>query len=406
MPSDVFRYAYYSASYQHYEADGKTFVKVFAIDDDVFCKNHWGVSAEALQANIDTLVGRPLLGPPSVGHGPMTNDDDILSHFEATHTIGKFVKAGISNGQGWGIAEVTDPEAIRKIKSGEWKYVSPQIYVNKRNVDNSPLGEMVRAFQFRHIAFVDNPAYGGMAGVRGVSKAPNVDMVAFAAAIQHLEGTAGPDAKDPDSSMMNRNNMPEDSMQKCMQNMMSEMGMSEGQAKQACSIAGMMQQGSVNKKNVSDLKELLTLQASSDKNMPTDDEFNKLKKANETLTAQITELSNREKARLDAEVSELAGRLADLKVKAGILKAEERDASVEGFKKLGAESLTSAIRDFEAVTGKLQAAQEDLEKSKNAAPQRDVAVSFRAGTDLSNKDDKRPNAMQALRTNFLGERSG
>lgn len=74
-----------------------------------------------------------------------------------TIEVGRFVDASKPDGYAIGGAEITDEEAWRKIQAEEWTYVSPQVkgfwVTNEDGVD------VLYDFEFEHVAFVPNPAY-------------------------------------------------------------------------------------------------------------------------------------------------------------------------------------------------------------------------------------------------------
>jgi len=53
--------------------------------------------------------------------------------------------------------EIMDNKAWEKIKSREWRYVSPMIFASK--VEKTPNGDLITDYIFDHIAFCNFPAY-------------------------------------------------------------------------------------------------------------------------------------------------------------------------------------------------------------------------------------------------------
>ena len=361
--------ANYTAKFEPFERDDKKFVKVFAIDEDTFNRNRWGVTREAMLKALDTLIGKPLLGPPSAGHGPITDDDAVLSKFEAEHTIGRFVDVG-SNGVAYGIAEITKPEACwEDIKSGKWKWVSPQIQVDKADIERTQAGDMVHGFRFRHITFVAEPAYGGQAGLKGTCEAGKLQECTFAAALDKVIGQEMLDVT------------------RCMEVMMDE-GYNNEDARKVCTMMGRVYKGRGGR--CSELKELLGVAQPQRPNLTGQEcDIEALKQANVELDAQVKALLTKERARLDAEVADLSGKLVDLKIKAGLVKAEDKTAAVDAVKTLPIPALNSLIADFEALVAKVAEAQ---------TPKRDVSVSYqRAAVDPS-----KPNSLQILSHHLIG----
>ncbi len=184
----------YGSALEPYEKDGIRYVKIFILDADVLSKNKWGVTDDALLAGLKSFIGKPVIGPPGdpMQHGvdPRTGESlplGELSAYEDAHQVGTIIDVGVSNGIGWGIAKISSDEAWAGIKSGSWKWVSPQIRVDTSNIQHLPNGgEMVESFIGRHVAFVDNPAFGGAASVRGTCVSPDVRTCNFSAAVASI----------------------------------------------------------------------------------------------------------------------------------------------------------------------------------------------------------------------------
>jgi len=401
----------YDASFNAYEEDDKHFVKVFAIDDEVFNKNKWAITRESLERNLRSLIGRPLLGPPEAGHGPDPENDEAVKQFEEDHKIGEFISVG-SNGVAWGIADIANPNVWTKIKSGEWKWVSPQIKVDPNAIKKTNQGDVVLDFNFSHVAFVTEPAYGGKAGVKGTCEAPNVKLCNFSAALQpfidavkqpclpcELEAQAFP--WDECMAKMQEQGYDEEmAKQTCaaIKNRTVKHGMSAGlwktEEEAYKAIAEKMKtdslyayawdrflnlyKGAYPNSNESQFslkhvkEKASTLESRKHMN---EDELGKLKTKLAEAESKNKEFEEREKQRLEAEVKEKAGKVADLKVKIGLLKAEEKDGHVEALKAYGAKLLDTLAAEFEAILNKMvQAAQ---------TPKRNAAISYGAGQKQS-----------------------
>lgn len=156
----------------------KRFAKIWAIDDTVNA-NRWGVTKDAIKKFLNTLKGKPLLGPNPQDHGP--ERDDLADKFEKQHKIGTFVDVGM-NGSAWGIAEITDPEAWKIIEEGKCKFVSPRVGYNRAVVEDNQV--ILPEFRFRHIACVSSPAYGQKARVLGTCDESSLGKCDFNASLQ------------------------------------------------------------------------------------------------------------------------------------------------------------------------------------------------------------------------------
>tara|TARA_Y100000310_G_scaffold185703_1_gene185776 strand:- start:1380 stop:2489 length:1110 start_codon:yes stop_codon:yes gene_type:complete len=136
----------YAASIEPLKGETGRKAKIFLINEEVN-ENDWGVTKQSLKDGVKTIIGKPLLGPPNLGH-------------EATLTVGDFISAQFEGNTAYGIANITNNNAWENIKKGEWRYVSPEV-VASCGVKTNKAGEnILPCFEFRHVAFVNEPAYG------------------------------------------------------------------------------------------------------------------------------------------------------------------------------------------------------------------------------------------------------
>ncbi len=175
----------YDASYQAFTKGDKRFIKLFALDDNIINENKWGVTKRAINENLATIIGVPLLGPPEAGHGP--DEPRAAALFEKQHEVGRFTEFGM-NGTAWGIAEFTGSDRQwTEVSAGKWKYVSPKVMVGDSNIRHTSKGDVLKQFSFRHVAFVGSPAFPSKdARVLGLCEAPDVGSCSFAAAVERL----------------------------------------------------------------------------------------------------------------------------------------------------------------------------------------------------------------------------
>lgn len=141
----------YLANIEVYGAAGERKAKIFLINDEINA-NKWGVTRKAMEKGVKTIIGKPLIGPPSKGH-------------EATLTVGNFISAEFDGDTAFGIAKISKEEHFRKIESGEWKFVSPEVAATCDIREGGQGESILPCFSFRHVAFVENPAYGNEAQV-------------------------------------------------------------------------------------------------------------------------------------------------------------------------------------------------------------------------------------------------
>ncbi len=153
----------YQATFEPYEEQGKRFAKIHVIDLAPN-ENKWQVTATARAKALKSLLDAPLLGPPPDGEkGNVIGGSPGSPHEGLWSPVGRFVDFQ-SNHVTHGIAEITKDYAWTKIKSGDWKAVSPSVlaFVEHQEGDVS----VVDDFNFEHILFVDKGAYPE-AGVKG-----------------------------------------------------------------------------------------------------------------------------------------------------------------------------------------------------------------------------------------------
>ena len=132
----------YVANVQPVERNGVHLAKIYAIDATMN-RNRWGVTPRALGEALNRLKNVPILGPPELGH-------------RSTKTVGHVVDWE-ANGAVYVTAEITDPDAWRRIQKGEWRYVSPKVIAGR--VFETPEGEWLDEIDWIHFAFVENPAF-------------------------------------------------------------------------------------------------------------------------------------------------------------------------------------------------------------------------------------------------------
>ncbi|MGQ9543692.1 MAG: hypothetical protein ACUVTM_06390 [Candidatus Bathyarchaeia archaeon] len=103
----------------------------------------WRVTDKALTRALRTLLQAPLIGPPELGHAG-----------DKVYGLPIQVKG---NGSAEVIYEIVDPEAWRKIRSGEWRSVSPQVLARSEE-RNDGVAEVTDCI-FEHVALVPEGAF-------------------------------------------------------------------------------------------------------------------------------------------------------------------------------------------------------------------------------------------------------
>lgn len=143
-----------------FEENNHFFIKFFVLDATLNL-NKWGVTEEAMKANLDTFIGKPFVVTPDADHPDGT--PDTLLHNQEAYRAGTIIEVGYDTktGKAFGIAEITDADAIERIKSGEISFVSPSIIYERAQtrylMDGS---KVIQAFEGAHVAGVKDPAFG------------------------------------------------------------------------------------------------------------------------------------------------------------------------------------------------------------------------------------------------------
>ena len=78
-----------------------------------------------------TFVGKPFVLTPKFDHPTASDGDDLLVQQER-YRVGNIIMVGIEerSGKAYGVAEITNREAIDILKNGDVNFVSPSIVFN------------------------------------------------------------------------------------------------------------------------------------------------------------------------------------------------------------------------------------------------------------------------------------
>jgi len=110
----------------------------------------WGVTDKALEDALPTLLKQEM----TIGCGPNYKTD---KHYPNSIPVGKWVSFEKPNGYALGTAEITDPVALRNLKSGAWGPISVVITSYKDMKEDGR--DLVESFTFKTVDFVDIPAF-------------------------------------------------------------------------------------------------------------------------------------------------------------------------------------------------------------------------------------------------------
>lgn len=205
---------------------------------------------------------------------------------------------------------------------------------------------MVDKFKFRHVAFVDKPAYGPLATVKETCTAQDFRYCNFAAAVDALRL----DIKKAPPSSKNYMQTEDEFKAKCAQ-----------------------------------LDALLK-------------EHGELKANHAKLKADFDGVQKIESDRLAQELKARASKVAEARISMGLAKQEEKDTFIASLEKMGADVLDVMLADLVAMQTKVAEAQSSSSDRVARAP----AISFKAAgaKDSDASDDN--NAAQALKELMFG----
>jgi hypothetical protein len=176
--------------------DDKLYLKVWLIDDSIN-QLGWGIKRDYIPKHVNSIVGKPAILNQAHFHPLEFNDiqeETVTSPEVAQRNIEKYLEAqkryevfkvksvepiypkdGLRQGGLDGLGAVgynaylegTDPKIVQAFKNGTLRiprYVSPSIY----KLDPRDPRDAIGDYEFLHIAFVDEPAYGTqVANVKG-----------------------------------------------------------------------------------------------------------------------------------------------------------------------------------------------------------------------------------------------
>lgn len=146
------------------DKNGRLFLKTFLIDDTTN-KLGWKMNPDSLDKYINSAIGRPAIlnaihyHPLEFNHIKAASFEPFISAQEPYRvgTIKQIYPATIPHSYD-ALIEITDPRLVEAYHKGELKiprYVSPAVY------DLHPSdGKEINDYEFLHLAFVDEPAYG------------------------------------------------------------------------------------------------------------------------------------------------------------------------------------------------------------------------------------------------------
>lgn len=147
---------------EKFESDGKFFIKSFLLDDSLNL-NKWGVTRNALLANLDSFIGKPFVVTEDFGHPESSSGDQLLKDQEK-YRVGNIIEVGFDSktSTAFAVSEITNKEAVETIRNNELNFVSPSIIFGDEDVNIDPRTKeaIINRFEGAHLAAVKEPAYG------------------------------------------------------------------------------------------------------------------------------------------------------------------------------------------------------------------------------------------------------
>jgi len=399
----------YAARFEPIIDGDRVFAKIYAIDLSQ-CKNKWRVTKEAMEQAAKTLLDAKLLGPPPPGEEGDIVESTCKEHLGKWKEVGRF-RSYEQNGVTYGLAEVTEPYAAKNVREHKWKATSPKIIVNAERRENGEIE--VTDYKFDHVLFVEDPAFPN-AGVVQVCDSPEAcgfpgnclagametalagahlitiedqELSALEKAIETARGilqsvekrleilvygkpedeqdftvTAAKAAKT-DAEMMALGINPENKSNN--ENRM-EIDPSDHSPSQegGCTMTG---ENEGSQKCITEMQEKVKALGAK---VETLEKTNAdLLKANEDIKAVNKQLMDDKTAREQAEHLALVNAIVDLRVKAGLVKEEDRAKAVEEFSKLADAALNLMKSDLEKQVTAVAASAEAAKAKAKFQPQ-------------------------------------
>ena len=178
-----------------------TYIKSFLISDKVNL-NLWQATHEANVSNLETFLGRPgihYINPQDgkLDHTGATTKEKSLQ-IQELYRAASIIAVGsdIPTRRHWQMSKMIDDIVAEKIRKKEIKWISPSIWpkegaVEKIEQTDGKVIDVVHDYEGLHYAFVDEPAFGDEAEIKGfcdgTTKACQLELRKFDAAINNVE---------------------------------------------------------------------------------------------------------------------------------------------------------------------------------------------------------------------------
>ena len=142
-----------------FEDQDKFFIKFFLLDATLNL-NKWGVTEKSLRDGLDSFIGKPFVLTADYDHPNARDGDDLLVQQEK-YRVGNIIMVGLEerSGKAYGVAEITNKEAIDVLKGGAVNFVSPSIVFNNSDEVDINGNAVIESWEGAHVAGVAEPAY-------------------------------------------------------------------------------------------------------------------------------------------------------------------------------------------------------------------------------------------------------
>ena len=142
-----------------FEDQDKFFIKFFLLDATLNL-NKWGVTEKSLRNGLDSFIGKPFVLTADYDHPNAENGDDLMIQQEK-YRVGNIIMVGIEerSGKAYGVAEITNKEAVDILKGGDVNFVSPSIVFEHSDETDINGNAIINSWEGAHVAGVAEPAY-------------------------------------------------------------------------------------------------------------------------------------------------------------------------------------------------------------------------------------------------------
>ena len=118
------------------------------------------MTEKSLRDGLDSFIGKPFVLTADFDHPNAENGDDLMIQQEK-YRVGNIIMVGIEerSGKAYGVAEITNKEAIDVLKGGDVNFVSPSIVFEHSDETDINGNAIINSWEGAHVAGVAEPAY-------------------------------------------------------------------------------------------------------------------------------------------------------------------------------------------------------------------------------------------------------